>query len=191
MIKSIVLFIIIVWITGFFTFNYQINNYKCDEEAKTDAIIVLTGGRNRISEASKLLNKGLSDKMFISGVQKGVSLSDISATNSIDIIDENKIYLGEALDTIGNAKETTQWIAKNHIKTIRLVTSNYHIPRALEEFKANDNNIIIVINPVYSDHVAPYFWKNWGTFLLLASEYNKFLYVYLRAHLTKCVEYIK
>ena len=181
MLKHFLLFLLVVWLGGFIAFNYRINNYQEDNETKTDAIIVLTGGRNRITEATKLFNEGLAEKMFISGVQKGVSLKDISHSNSINIKEKEKVDLGEeAQNTVGNAIETIDWLNKNKVKSIRLVTSNYHIPRSLEEFKAKNKDLVIVINPVYSEHVSKYFWKNWGSFSLLALEYNKFLYVYIR-----------
>ena len=79
--------------------------------------------------------------------------------------------------------ETGEWIRKNKVRSIRLVTSNYHIPRSLEEFRSQNPQIKIVPHPVYSENVSPQWWKNRGSFCLIASEYNKFLYVYLRTRL--------
>ena len=61
----------------FLIFSQRINSYPKDYTTKTEAIIVLTGGRNRIAEAVELFNKGLAKKMFISGVNKRISLNDI------------------------------------------------------------------------------------------------------------------
>ena len=72
---------------------------------------------------------------------------------------------------------------KNNISSIRLVTSNYHIPRSLEEFYAQNQNLQIVVHPVYSENISKKWWKSWGSFLLIASEYNKFLYVWLSRRL--------
>ena len=54
--KIIILIILSIWIGGFCFFSYKINKMNIDNEQKTDAIIVLTGGRNRINEAITLFN---------------------------------------------------------------------------------------------------------------------------------------
>lgn len=168
------------WFGGFLIFNYKINHYVVDEETKTDAIIALTGGRHRISKAIKLLNQGLGDKLFISGVSKDISLEQIEHRNDVEVLRKQKVQIGnDAKDTIGNAIETNEWIKKNNIKSIRLVTSNYHIPRSMLEFSYQNKDIKILVHPVYSDKVQKKWWKNWGSFRLIFTEYNKFLYVYL------------
>lgn len=181
----IILFICVVfWFAGFIAFNYRINNYKHDTNTKTDAIIALTGGKNRIGEAVNLLNKGLADKMFISGVQKDISLKEISKQQALKIETKREIEIGnQSTNTVENAIETNDWIKKNHIKSIRLVTSNYHIPRSMEEFKARNPKLLIIPHPVYSESVSKKWWKNEGSFYLIASEYTKFLYVCLRTRL--------
>ena len=101
--------------------------------------------------------------------------------------DENKIELGrKAKNTIENAIETEEWIRKNNIKSIRLVTSSYHIPRSMQEFiiyVTKENDLEVILNPIYSPNVNHNWWKSWGTFRLLIMEYNKFLVVYLCRHL--------
>ena len=62
-----------VWFAGLVAFNYKISHYQVDENVKTDAIVVLTGGAYRIKEAFRLLNEDLSDTLFISGVEKKIS----------------------------------------------------------------------------------------------------------------------
>lgn len=70
--KKLLLYILlvgaVVWFVGFLAFNYRINSYRPDEKTRTDAIIALTGGKNRIAEAAQLMKRGLAGKMFISGV---------------------------------------------------------------------------------------------------------------------------
>lgn len=169
-----------VWFVGFLLFNRQINSFVLDSQTPTEAIIVLTGGRNRIPEATKLYNLGLADKMFISGVNQKSSLRQIENRNAISIKSKDHVHLGlKARDTIGNAVETNEWLRQNNIKSIRLVTSNYHIPRSLLEFQARNNDLQIIVHPVYSDKVQKKWWKSWGSFCLIATEYNKFLYVLL------------
>jgi len=171
----------LVWLFGLVWFNTRINAYEADTTTHTDAIVVLTGGRNRIAEAVNLLNDGLADKLFISGVPRDVSLRDISKREDVHIATTREIALDKkSTNTIENATEACAWIADNNIKSIRLVTSNYHIPRAWEEFNALNHDILIIPHAVYSDKVTSNVFSNWGTFALIASEYNKFLYAYLK-----------
>ena len=175
------------WFGGFVWFAHYINSYDIDTSTKTDAIIVLTGGKNRISEGIRLLNENLADKLFISGVPADVSIKQIEKQAKVYANDENKIELGrKATNTIENAIETEEWIKKNNIKSIRLVTSSYHIQRSLQEFiiyVTMESNLEVILNPIYSPNVNLKWWKSWGTFRLLIMEYNKFLVVYFCRHL--------
>lgn len=174
-----VLFLLLAWFAGFLWFNHRINSYENTDEIKTDAIVALTGGRNRISSAISLLNDGAAEKLFISGVSKEASLAKIEQFNDVRVSKKQKVQMGnEAQNTIGNAIEADEWIKKNNIRSIRLVTSNYHLPRSILEFRHQNPKISIVPSPVYSDKVHPKWWKNPGSFWLIATEYNKFLYVY-------------
>ena len=177
----------LAWFGGFVCFAHYINSYDIDTHTKTDAIIVLTGGRNRISEGIRLLNDNLADKLFISGVPTDISIKQIEKQANITADDESKIELGrKAKNTLENAIETEEWIKKNNIKSIRLVTSSYHIPRSLQEFiiyVTMGNDLEVILNPIYSPNVNHNWWKSWGTFRLLIMEYNKFLVVYLCRHL--------
>lgn len=185
--KFIIIFLLIVfaWILGLAYFNYTINSYKVDTTTKTDAIIVLTGGRNRISEAVNLLNKGLAEKLFISGVQKDISLEEIQKAG-VGTNTKGEIALEDnSINTVENAIESSKWIKENHVKSIRLVTSNYHIPRSVSEFSVRNPKTKIIINPVYSEYVSKDVWKNSGSFWLIFSEYNKYLYAFVRNYLEK------
>ncbi len=177
------LLLIAAWFCGFAAFARRINNYPLDNSTHTEAVIALTGGRYRIAEAVKLLNQGKADKLFISGVSRKSSLADIKKRQKLNINDESGISLGyQARDTIGNARETVAWLQKNGITSIRLVTSNYHVERSIAEFKARDPNLKIIPHPVYSDKVEKKWWKSWHTFSLIFTEYNKFLFVYIRSN---------
>lgn len=180
-IADLFIFAGIIWLSGFCLFNRKINSYTPDYTTKTDAIVALTGGKNRIAESIKILNKGLSDKLFISGVSEKATIEDIQRAANIKALDESKITLGrKAHNTIENASEAFEWIKNNNVDHIRLVTSYYHIPRSLQEFKLYGMRKKILPHPVYSQNVPHDWWKNWGTFKLIASEYNKYAVVYIR-----------
>jgi len=177
-ILSIVIFF---WFAGFLVFAYHINHYLLDAQTNTDAIIALTGGRNRIFEAIKLLNNKKADYLFISGVEKTSRLQDILNSNHITPITEKKIFLGtSAQNTVENAVESKNWINEHNIKSIRLVTSNYHLPRSITEFEKQNPGLKIVKHPVYSEKVKKKWWTSIRTFSLIFSEYNKFLFTWLR-----------
>ncbi len=171
----------ILWLVGFLFFAWQINHFTAPAPDKTDAIIALTGGRNRINEAVKLLEQGKADKLFISGVAKDISLKNIFRTQHINSANSPLIEIGhKAFNTIGNAVETKEWVEKNHINSIRLVTSNYHVFRSMIEFREQNPNLKIIIHPVYSEKIEKKWWTSWQTFSLILKEYNKFLYAYIR-----------
>ena len=172
----------LLWICGLVFFTYRINHFPIDKESKTDAIVVLTGGRHRLVEAIKLFNDGMSDKLFISGVQKNISLKDLERKNAIKVSDGDRITLDKvATNTFENARETSLWIKQQNIKSIRLVTSNYHILRSVVEFRRWNKNVSIILHPVYSEKVSALWWKSVDSFWFLAEEYNKFLVAYVRA----------
>ena len=178
--------VLCAWFAGFAVFAGKINSYQTDETTKTDAIVVLTGGRNRISEAVKLWDRGLADKLFISGVEKNTSLDAISKRQAVTFTRRKGILLDrKSTNTIENAIETQLWMEQNNINSIRLVTSNYHMPRSIEEFYFQNPDMKIIVHPVYSDFVAKEWWKSARSFYLIASDYNKFLYVWLARRITK------
>ena len=172
---------IILWIIGLVIFGYSINHLTSNYTEKTDAIIALTGGRNRISEAVKLLNKKLSNRLFISGVASGVNLKNILQTQNLHPTPASTIELGySAEDTIGNAQETAEWVKKNNIKSLRLVTSNYHLNRAIIEFKHFMPQVKIIAHPAYSERIENKWWTSWQTFSLIGKEYNKLIYAFIK-----------
>ncbi len=168
------------WFGGFLYFCHQINHYPKDETTKTDAIVVLTGGRNRIKEALLLLDIGLSEKLLISGVEKNISLKEILQKQQLNIPEKGIVHLEKnSTNTVENARESAEWIRSNNISSIRLVTSNYHTPRSLEEFYYQNQTLKIIPHPVFSGYVRKRWWRSFRSFYLMASEYNKFLYVFL------------
>lgn len=172
---------IVAWFIGFLIFNEQIQKFDNSNTERTDAIVVLTGGKNRIDVAKKLFNDGFAEKLFISGVSKEVSLDDIIKPDDVLIVYKNNIEIGqEATNTVENAIEVDNWVDKNNISSIRLVTSNYHMPRSIEEIKSINGKIRIIIHPVFSENISKKWWTTKSTFKFIASEYNKFLFSYIK-----------
>ena len=150
-----------------------------DITKKTDAIIVLTGGDKRVNEGLDLLSQDKAQYLFISGVNKKVLPYDLVAIwgkNGVKILP--RITLGYAADnTASNATESLEWVKENNIKSIRLVTANYHMTRALLNFHNALPDVEIYKHPVVPDDFEPWKKQFWP---LTFSEYNKVLATWLK-----------
>lgn len=172
-----------VWVGGFVAFAGSIPRQVPSAETSTDAIVVLTGGSLRLDEGLALLEAGAADRLFVSGVHRGVDVEELlrlqkRAPDRLSCC----ITLGhDAADTVGNAVETAVWAQRSGIGSIRLVTAGYHMPRSLLEFRAAMPDISILPHPVSPETVKTDLWYRYpGTALLIADEYTKFLWVWLR-----------
>jgi uncharacterized SAM-binding protein YcdF (DUF218 family) len=88
------------------------------------------------------------------------------------------ITLGyQATTTEENALETREWITKNNIKTVRLITGNYHMARSLLEFHHMIPNVKIYAHPVTQPELT---LDNRDFWVLIAVEYHKTLYRFLQ-----------
>lgn len=177
-----VLLILFVWIGGFFTFLYIIQ-LPPPSNPQGEAAVALTGGKDRLEEAYRLLEKGAVRELFISGVGRGVKVKELFPTGVPEI--SERISLGyKARSTYANAEEVAGWLqTRNYIKVI-LVTSNYHLPRSLVEFREAMPQVEWVPYPVAADTVrVSDWWRYERSGKLLWLEYNKFLIVRLRAWL--------
>jgi uncharacterized SAM-binding protein YcdF (DUF218 family) len=143
-----------------------------------DGIAVLTGGMARIDEAMKLLAKGKAKRVLITGVNQATTKEQLKRLASQGgqyfacCVDIDK----EALNTIDNATETAQWAALHRYGSIIVVTSNYHMPRALAELARAIPGVTLVPYPVVDNNVhLERWWTYPGTTRLLLSEYLKYL----------------
>ncbi len=148
----------------------------------TDAIVVLTGGSQRLQSGIELLREGKGRKLFISGVNEQVELDELLriSGNSPDGTRDWAaccVVLGrEAGNTFGNARETARWMRNQGFHSLRLVTAWYHMPRSRLEFDRVMPEIEIVTHPVFPDQVKQEHWWTWrGTAALLVGEYVKYL----------------
>ncbi|MBL8631364.1 MAG: YdcF family protein [Rhodospirillaceae bacterium] len=178
-----------LWAAGWVWFASTLPTHVANTDSKTDAIVVLTGGSGRVEEGLQLLHDGLAAQLFISGAGGQVSVSelvpdDVEKTSDI----ENRITLGhQATDTPGNAMETAAWVRQENVKSLRLVTAAFHMPRSLMEMHAAMPGIEIVPHPVFSDRIKTDWWRWPGTAKLIAREYTKFLLTWLRIKMDAAV----
>lgn len=176
-IVSLLTIFFLIWATGYGIFlTYSLSLKPSDQTTKTDAIVVLTGGNKRIETGLALYAEGLAPTLFITGVHDLVTKADIvSSWKGKNKLPDCCIVLGhKALTTFDNALEAQEWINKNHITSIRLVTSDYHVARALLEFERSiPKDIKIIVHPVKEEEKPLETARFW---VIVFSEYNKILY---------------
>lgn len=123
---------------------------------QTDGIVVLTGGALRLDEAAILLADGRARRLLISGVSIDSKPEDIRGRLPAlgDELFRCCVDLGyQARNTIGNAGETAAWVRANDIKTLRVVTAAYHMPRTLVELRRVLPGVEFVAHPVFPERV--------------------------------------
>jgi uncharacterized SAM-binding protein YcdF (DUF218 family) len=168
-----------LWLSGLFWFVRATESMQPPTAARPlDAIVALTGGTRRIETGFALLKDGLGKKLFISGVYRGVEareLMRLSRQESVEKLD-CCVALGSAEDTIGNVEETSAWLKREGYKSLYLVTSNYHMKRALLEFRNTGGDFDIQPWPVAPEKLDMRNWWRDRAFLsLIVREYNKYV----------------
>ncbi len=149
-----------------------------DRPVITDAIVVLTGGSLRLQSGIELLLEGKGRDLFVSGVNQEVELNELLRVsgNPPEWVTCCVALGHEADNTLGNARETAQWMRQQGFRSLRLVTAWYHMPRSLLEFDRAMPEIEIIAHPVFPDQVRQQHWWAWrGAATLLVSEYSKYL----------------
>ena len=171
-----------LWIVGLIRYAGDIPRKVIDTTTSTDAIVVLTGGSGRLNAGLDLLSKDLAGLMFVSGVYRGIDVRKLLQVTRRDPLGlEKRISIGNAVNTRENAEETAKWVRQKAIKSLRLVTAAYHMPRSHLEFANVMPGVEIVPHPVFPEHVKQNEWWAWpGTAALMASEYNKYLMGWVR-----------
>ena len=161
-------------------------------ERHTDAIVVLTGGSERLAAGLELLAEGKAGKLFVSGVYHSVDVRELLRVTRLKPAEaECCIVLGYAADnTIGNAAETAAWMRAEHFTSLRLVTANYHLRRSLLEFRMAFPEAEIVPHPVVPAAVRVSDWWLWRrTTGLIVTEYNKYILAVMRSALIYITNY--
>ncbi len=170
--------LILLWLAGLVWFVASSYWIRPDPSNTTDAIVVVTGGRLRLEAGLELFAAGKAKKLFISGVNQHVDRDELLHT--LGPVPENAaccIVIGHsASDTFGNARETAEWMHGEGYRSLRLVTSWYHMQRSLLEFGRAMPQAWIIPHPVYAHHVDPQrWWNRHGAPLLVLGEYDKYL----------------
>ena len=168
---------------GFLFFIRHIDRLSApDPLPDADGIVVWTGpGGGRLETAGRLLESGLGERVFVSGVNPSLSenrvaeLIGVSEALAACCVDVDYA----ALDTRGNARETAVWADALGYEHVLLVTSSYHMPRAQIEISQEMSGLRITPVPVRSEDGTRW-WNNRTKFQRLFGEYGKYLLVLAR-----------
>lgn len=135
MIRRILSSVFVLWALGFLWFAAALPQPAGKE--RTDAIVVPTGSGGRIPRGLALLQDGAAPKMLVTGVYSDVKPREFEAEYGVPPeLMECCVTLGfAALDTRGNARETAAWITEQKVRSVRLVTSDWHMRRAALELQ--------------------------------------------------------
>lgn len=175
------MFLLLGFLAGFVAFAFKVDRQAVQLHQKADGMIVLTGGADRIPDAIELFSKGHANRMLITGVNPGITRAEIGRFNRRyrELID-CCVDLGyEALNTSGNAREARRWAEQNAIhQSLIVVTSNYHMPRALAELHDALPGLALIPYPVVSVKMRDSsWWQSPQTMRLIGSEYIKYILV--------------
>jgi uncharacterized SAM-binding protein YcdF (DUF218 family) len=174
--RWILLAVVCAYLVGFLAFAANLPR-RPHELQHIEGVVALTGGGPRLDVAVALFEKGVGERLLISGVNPQATRDDLKK-----LVHGKKRFdccadLGYAAeDTFGNAKEAAAWARFHHYNRILLVTSRYHMPRSVVEFHDVMRGATIVPYPVDAENAKPW-WRDLRGFRVLHSEYAKYLAV--------------
>lgn len=135
-----------------------------------DGIAALTGGAGRVERALRLLANGQADRLLISGVGRA-EFPELAQRAGVDPVLGARVTLGHAaVNTRGNALEVADWARRASLRSVIVVTSTYHMPRALLELRRVAPHL-----ELYPVAVVPPLDRDFFRLRVLAGEYVKFL----------------
>jgi uncharacterized SAM-binding protein YcdF (DUF218 family) len=168
---------------GFFWFAWQIQTEEAPLERSADGIVVLTGAAARIPDAIELLAAERGKRLLISGVHRDTRAREIAGLMPL----YSKLFNccvdldRSALNTFGNAIETKRWAVEHNFNSLIVVTSNWHMPRAMAEMRHQLPQATLIPYPVISEKVrSESWWANGETLRLLFAEYLKYIFAHIR-----------
>lgn len=150
-----------------------------------DGVVALTGGPDRIADAASLLASGQAKRMLISGVNQQTTRTALAReTPRFSEIVDCCAEMGYAAEnTLGNAVEIAAWARRNELRSLIVVTSDYHMPRAIAELREALPGSTLIAYPVRSSRLEPSgWWRDLDTLRLVWIEYAKYLRTKLRNH---------
>ncbi len=162
---------------GFAWFVWRVPAREVELNQDADGIVALTGGASRIADAIELLAAGRGRRLLISGANRSTNAHEISRLNpEFDKWVRCCVDFDRAVNTLGNAIEIKRWAEHRGFHSLIIVTSNYHMPRALAEIAHQMPEVTLLPFPVIPERQrAEPWWANTITARLLFFEYVKLI----------------
>ena len=176
---------------GFAWFLARVPGEEATLGRNAEGIVVLTGGAARILDGIELLDAGRGNRLLITGVNP--------ATKSVELARLTPRYARlfrccididhDATNTNTNAVETRRWVRRQGFRSLLVVTSAYHMQRAMAELGHELPDVVLIAAPVLTERErAEPWWSNLATARLVVSEYFKFVYAVVRIHMAPAHE---
>lgn len=185
--------IVLIWTIGLFAFADRVRGFApAPEPARADAIVALTGpSKERVDAAILLLEQDKGERVLISGVNREVRRQELRAlTPGSNRLFNCCVDLGfEAEDTMGNAQEIASWAEAKGYDDLIVVTSDYHMARALTEIRAAAPGVELTPYAVETPSLDDSrWWRAAVTARRMTLEYMKYLAALGRAAVSKARE---
>jgi uncharacterized SAM-binding protein YcdF (DUF218 family) len=183
-----VLVVAVAWLSGLFAFADRVQRSTPPAPPpQADGIVALTGGSDlRLKQAADLLEAGKGRRLLVSGVDRRATRKDLwSVTGLPKPLFDCCVDLGfTAADTLGNAREASEWARAMHYQSLILVTADYHTPRAMVELEAAAPGVRVTPYPVATPDLDAHRWlDNSRGAQRMTTEYCKYLVALVRATL--------
>ncbi len=164
--SRLVAFFLLLYVLGYAAFAVLLPKPAGDE--RTDAIVVLTGGSGRLDRGFELMERGLAQRMLISGVARTVRPEDLVDAYRVDprLLRCCIALDRESFDTRSNADEVARWLERRRFASIRLVTNDLHMPRARYEIRKRLGREVVIVTDAVPTEPG---------FRQIFIEYNKYL----------------
>lgn len=182
--RAIVFAVIAVFVGGYVVYAVSLTDVAPPVDPSADGIVVLTGGSDRIKAGVMLLGEGRGGRLLITGVNPAVGDDEIFRLIATDVAAPSPCCIDidrKAEDTIGNATETRAWVAEHDYRSLIVVTSDYHMARALAEFAMAMPDVDLTAYPVPNTRAdVRAWWRDPAAFRLVSLEYLKLVSTRIR-----------